>query len=131
MIDKSNEILSLLKKPLLAKYHKLTITTVQLSDQKADFPALYVKFSFPSELPGTHDSSGVEKWTRTKCVAEAYSRTSMQEAKGIIALMDTEMSKLGFSRSNWTEVPNADASIRRIQATWRGAVNRSGDVAAW
>lgn len=131
MNDKSNEILSLVRKELKKSYPDLLVTTRTLSDPEAHFPTLYVRFSFPSATPGTRDSSDVEKWTRTRCVADAYSRTSLQEAKGIIAVMDAEMGRLGFSRSNWTEVATADASVSRVQATWRASVNASGDVARW
>lgn len=131
MNDRSNEILSLVRADLKGPYPSLLVTSRTITDSEAHFPTLYVRFSFPQETPGTHDSSGTEKWTRTRCVADAYSRTSLQEAKGIIAAMDASMGRLGFSRSNWTEVPTADPSVSRVQATWLASVSASGDVAAW
>lgn len=131
MNDRSNEILTIVRKPLSERWPDLFVTTRTIADPDSHFPTLYVRFAFPQETPGTHDSSGEERWTRTSCTADAYSRTSLQEAKAIIAAMDGTMGRLGFSRSNWTEVPTADASVSRVQATWRASVSSSGDVARW
>lgn len=132
MNDKSNRIFTYIKQQVQAKYPKCFCTTANVSSSDVQLPALYVQFAFPSEDETSIDSSGVELWTRTTCTAESYSGTSAQEAKGILAIADAAMKKCGFSRSNYTEVPNAaDATVRRFSATWRGKVNADGVVARW
>lgn len=132
MNDYSNQIFTYIEEQVLAKYPDCFCTTSNTSGSSVTLPTLYIQFAFPSEDTTTIDSSGVENWTRTTCTAECYSGTSAQEAKGILGVMDEAMHKRGFSRSNYTEVPNAaDPTIRRFSATWRAKVNSEGTCARW
>lgn len=131
MNDISSELVSDIDAVVRKEYPDILVTRYVVNDDEITFPALVVKYEPQEELPGTHDSSGVEKWTRTKVYADAYSRTSMTEAGDIISLMDGEMRRLGFSRSNWIELPTTDPSIRRVRATWLASVGVNGDVASW
>lgn len=131
MNDFSTTYLGFVRKEVVAKYPRCFVTTSPVSERGAKLPALYVRFASPMATPGTEDSSASEAWTRTRVTAEAYSGTSLQEARGIIALADEAFYRLGFRRSNLTEVPNADASIRRVSATWRASVDADGTTAEW
>lgn len=93
-------------------------------------PALYLSVSMPGEYEPAADSSGEELWTRTVITCEAYSGTSEHEARRIIGAVDERLRASGFRRSNFTRVPNTDPSVRRVSATWRGNVNKGGEVAA-
>ena len=130
MNDYSSVIYNEVKAAVQAEYPRCFCTTASVSSDDSRLPALYLSFSFPYEDESTADSSGVEKWTHTVVTAEAYSGTSEQEARGIVDAVDARLRRSGFRRSNYTKVPNADPSIRRISATWRGKVNQRGEVAA-
>lgn len=131
MNDFSTRYLGYVREQVADKFPKCFVTTTPVSAKDSKLPALYVIFSSPSATPGTEDSSGTEAWTRTTVTAEAYSGTSLQEARAIIALADEAFYRLGFRRSNLTEVPNADTSVRRVAATWRASVGADGTTANW
>jgi hypothetical protein len=130
MNDYSNAMFTRVASAVEARHRGCTCSTAPFSSD-VSLPALYVRFAFPGMDEQTADSSGEEVFTLTTCVADAYSGTSMQAAKAIISTMDAEMRRMGFRRSAWDEVPNADATIRRVQAKWRAKVGMSGQVAAW
>ena len=131
MNDFSAKYTSYVREQVRAKFPSCFVTTAPVNSKDRKLPALYLSYSFPSPTPGTDDSSGSEVWTRTKVVAEAYSGTSVQEAKAIISVADEAFYRLGFRRSNLSEVPNADTSVRRLTATWRASVDASGTAANW
>lgn len=131
MNDFSAKYTSYVREQVAAKFKSCFVTTSPVNSKDKKLPALYLSYTFPSQTPGTEDSSGSESWTRTRVVAEAYSGTSMQEAKAIIAVADEAFYRLGFRRSNLSEVPNADTSVRRVTATWRASVDAMGTTANW
>lgn len=131
MNDFSTTYVRYLADRVTARFPSCFVTMSSVGTKDTRLPALYVSFSFPSPTPGTEDSSGREVWTRTSVSAQAFSGTSLQEARAIIEEADAAMYALGFRRSNLTEVPNADMSIRRMAATWRASVDANGTTAAW
>lgn len=131
MNDHSTKIFNYVRSQVQAKYPKCTVTSTPMSTKDLKLPALLVKFRFPGEDESTRDSSGVELWTRTVVEAESYSGTSVFESRNILATADEALARCGFRRSNWTEVADADPSIRRLAATWRAKLDKSGNVAPW
>lgn len=131
MNDHSSKIFNYVRERVTEQYPKCFCTTASVASKDVKLPALKMSFSFPSEDETTRDSSGIEKWTRTVCDAEAYSGTSEQEARAIVAVADEAMARCGFRRSNYAVVPNADQSVRRIAVKWRAKLDASGDVAPW
>lgn len=131
MNDFSAKYTSYVREQVVAAFPKCFVTASPVNSKDSKLPALYLAFSCQSPTPGTEDSSGSESWTRTKAVAESYSGTSLQEAKAIIAIADEAFYRLGFRRSNMSEVPNADTSVRRVTATWRASVDAVGTTATW
>ncbi len=131
MNDHSTKVFNYLREQVQAKYPECFCTTSPVSSTDSKLPALYVSFTFPSEDTATADSSGEEVFTRTVCDAEAYSGTSAAEARGILSVADDAMRKCGFRRSNYTEVANADQSIRRYAIKWRCKLDKHGNAAAW
>lgn len=130
MNDYGTVIFNEVREAVTAAYPGCFCTTASVASDDTNLPALYVSVDFPGETEGTADSSGVELWTRTTVTAQAYSGTSDREAQGIIRVVDERLRRTGFRRSNYTRVPNADPSIRRYTATWRGNVNGRGEVAS-
>ena len=104
--------------------------TTTYSRRPESLPTLLLEFQFPSATPSTLDSSGRELWTRVAVRATSYSGTSLQEAKSMIVAADGALGALGFARSNFTTVPNADDTIRTVAATWRASYGAS-TFAAW
>lgn len=131
MNDYSAVIFNEVRDAVAAAFPTCFCTTGDVSSTDTRLPALYMSFAFPGEDEATADSSGVELWTRTTVTAEAYSGTSEHEARSIIKTVDERLRRSGFRRSNYTQVPNADPSIRRMSATWRAKVNEGGEVAAY
>lgn len=130
MNDFSVAIFNYVRDVVRERYPGCLVTSAPLNSDRPQLPALTIRFSFPSADEATF-SSGGEVFTRTVCDAEAYSGTSAAEARGILALADDAMGRCGFRRSNYTEVANADQTIRRYAIKWRGSVDRDGNVARW
>ena len=128
MNDYSLEILAAVRGDVESAHPGCTVTTSAITSEDASLPALWLAFTFPGEYAA--DSSG-EAWTGTVVDAQAYSGTSEREARAIISTVDSCLRRMGFRRSNYTQVPNADPSVRRIAAKWRARVDRDGNVAAW
>lgn len=128
MNDYSVEVFDAVRRAVGETHPGCLCTTGQLVSEDARLPALWMAFTFPGEYAA--DSSG-EAWTGTVVDAQAYSGTSEREARSIISTVDSCLRRMGFRRSNYTQVPNADPAVRRIAAKWRARVDRGGNVAAW
>lgn len=131
MNDYSARIFSYVREAVTEAHKGVFVTSAAFDINEKRLPALLVKFTFPGEDESTIDSSGREVFTRTVCDAEAYSGTSASEARSILATADEAMRRCGFHRTNYTEVPDSDASIRRYAIKWRAKVDRNGNVARW
>lgn len=128
MNDYTTEIFNSVREGLTASRPALFVTAGPVTGEDIKLPAMRVTFSFAGEAEA--DSSGEEVWTETVVEAEAFSGTSAFEARSIIGETDRLLRRMGFRRSNLTQVPNADPSIRRVSAKWRALVGRRGEVAA-
>lgn len=128
MNDWTTVIFNQLREGMAASYPKLFATTGTIPDKDVKLPALRVTFSFAGESGA--DSSGEEVWTETVVEAQSFSGTSDFESRSIMGEADRLMRRMGFRRSNFTQLPNADPSIHRYQAKWRALVGKRGDVAA-
>lgn len=131
MNDHSTKIFNYVRARVQEAYPECFCTTAEVSSDDVRLPALLMRFTFPSEDETTRDSSNVELWTRTLCDAQAYSGTSEQEARGILAVADEAMGRCGFRRSNYAQVTNADQSVRRYAIKWRAKLDKTGNVAPW
>lgn len=131
MNDHSTRIFNYVRQEVTKRYPKCTVTSGAINSKDSKLPALLVKFRFPGEDESTRDSSGVELWTRTVVGAQSFSGTSVFEARNILVAADEALARCGFRRSNWTEVADADPSVRRLAATWRAKLDKSGTVAPW
>ena len=131
MNDYSVVIFNEVRSAVQAEFPGCFCTTSQTTSDKPKLPALWMCFTFPSVDESTLDSSGEELWTPTVIDAQAYSGTSEREARQIIATADAALRRAGFRRTNYTQVPNADPSIRRIAAKWRAKANADGVIASW
>ena len=132
MNDHSTRIFNYVRDRVHGEFPSCLCTTSPTWGQEESLPALHLSFAFPSGDDETRDSSDTEVWTRTTCDAEAFSGTSAQEDRAILALADQAMGECGFRRSAWHEAPNAaDPSVRRFQATWRARLDASGNAAKW
>lgn len=131
MNDHSTRIFNYVRQEVTKRYPKCTVTSSAINSKDSQLPALLVKFRFPGEDESTRDSSGVELWTRTVVDAQSFSGTSVFEARNILVAADEALARCGFRRSNWTEVSDADPSVRRLAATWRAKLDKSGNVAPW
>lgn len=131
MNDVSAQVTTHVRARVTAAFPSCLVTSGAVRGQEATLPALLIRFTFPEDVAAARDSSGEEVLTRTVCVAESFSGTSGREAREILAVADDAMRECGFRRSNYTELPDADASVRRYSATWRACVDRDGVTSSW
>nr|WP_314639902.1 hypothetical protein [uncultured Olsenella sp.] len=129
MNDLSQEVFEAVSEAVAKDFPDITIRVNQFR-ARPRLPALLMTFDLPSETPGTRDSSG-EAWSRCRLTCEAYSSTSLGEARAIIAAADEVLGAMCFSRSEYATVPDADEQIRRVRCVWRASFGRHHDVAAW
>ena len=94
----------------------------------SSFPAVTLVEDDNSTYQRSLDSSGQENHAQVMYSCNVYSNKSAgkkSECKAILAVIDAEMFGMGFLRvgSSPMEVPNANASIYRMVARYRGVIS--------
>lgn len=74
------------------------------------------------------ESGDVEHRTTWVFEAQSYSNKSDRQAREIIALVDSLMTSWGWMRTTMAPVDDADDTVRRMVARWRGTVDADGRV---
>lgn len=95
-------------------------------DTPAKFPCLTLVEIDNATYEKSLDAQPAEHHATVTYEANAYSnRTSgaKQECKAIMALVDVEMQKMGFTRLLCNQVKNMDSKIYRMTARYRGVIS--------
>lgn len=94
------------------------------------FPAASIVETSNTELAGTADSSGEERYAAVTYEVNVYSASRddpKAECRGIVSAIDGALRGLNLSRTFMGPVDNAaDPSIYRIVARYTGAVGKDG-----
>lgn len=128
MIDIENEIFSLISAKVREKYPKAYLTGEYIKSPPS-FPCISIIETDNQVYRNGRDSSNIENFAQVLYEVNVYSnKTSGKktECKTIISLIDSEMEKLGFTRTLMNHIPNEeDATIYRMVARYRAIVSKN------
>lgn len=131
MIDVENEIFTLVSTAVRAKYPKIYMTGEYLKSPPS-FPCVSLIETDNQIYRNTRDSGNIENHVQVLYEVNVYSNKTSgkkSECKAIIALIDSEMESLGFTRTLTNPVPNeADATIYRMVARYRAIISKNKTI---
>ena len=131
MIDVENEIFTLVSTAVRAKYPKIYMTGEYLKSPPS-FPCVSLIETDNQIYRNTRDSGSIENHVQVLYEVNVYSNKTSgkkSECKAIIALIDSEMELLGFTRTLMNPVPNeADATIYRMVARYRAIISKNKTI---
>lgn len=127
MIDIESELFSLVSAVVRAKYPKIYMTGEYVKSPPS-FPCVSLIETDNQIYRNTRDSGAIENHAQVLYEVNVYSnKTSGKktECKAIIALIDSKMESLGFTRTLMNPVPNEeDATVYRMTARYRAVVSK-------
>ena len=100
-------------------------------DTPAKFPCLTLVEEDNATYEKSQDTDLTEHHATLLYTANVYSNKSSgakQECKAIMALVDAEMQRMGFTRLFCNQTKNLDSKIYRMTARYRGVIDRSGMI---
>ena len=126
MIDIENQVFDRVAKRVRKQFPKIFFTGEYVKSPSS-FPAGSLMEMDNSIRESTVDSGSNENHANVMYEVNVYSNKTngkKSECKKIIALIDEEMTAMGFVRSTLTPVPNEyDSTIYRMVARYRAAVS--------
>lgn len=126
MIDIENQVFDRVAKRVREQFPNIFMTG-EYVNSPASFPAVSLVEMDNSIREATMDSGSNENHANVMYEANVYSNKTTgkkSECKAIIALLDNEMTAMGFVRSTLTPVPNEyDSTIYRMVGRYRAAVS--------
>ena len=126
MIDIENQVFDRVVKRVREQFPDIFMTG-EYVNSPSSFPAASLVEMDNSVRENTIDSGSNENHANVMYEVNVYSNKTTgkkSECKAIMALIDAEMTAMGFVRSTLTPVPNEyDATIYRMVARYRAAVS--------
>ena len=131
MIDIENEVFNRVATRVREQFPDIFIVGEYVSSPSS-FPAVSLMEMDNSILESTIDSGSNENHANVMYEVNVYSNKTTgkkTECKAIIALIDAEMTAMGFVRSTLTPVPNEyDSTIYRMVGRYRAAVSTDHNI---
>ena len=131
MIDIENEVFNRVATRVREQFPDIFMVGEYVSSPSF-FPAVSLMEMENSILESTVDSGSNENHANVMYEVNVYSNKTAgkkTECKTIIALIDTEMTDMGFVRSTLTPVPNEyDSTIYRMVGRYRAAVSTDHNI---
>lgn len=128
IIDVESVVFSTVATVVRAQYSDVFMTGEAVA-APPKFPCVTLVEMNNSTYARTLDSSASENHAQLMYQIEIFSNLSVgkkSQCKAIVALIDTEMQKLGFVRigNSPMDVPNSDRTIYRMVARYRGVISK-------
>ena len=131
MIDIESEVFNYVAKDVREKYPKIFMTGEYVKSPPS-FPCVSLIETDNQIYRNTRDSGNIENHAQILYEVNVYSnKTSGKktECKDILQIIDTQMERLGFTRTLYTPVPNEqDATIYRVTARYRAVVGKDKTI---
>lgn len=131
MIDIESEIFTLVSTAVRVKYSKIYMTGEYVKSPPS-FPCVSLIETDNQVYRNTRDSGSIENHAQVLYEVNVYSNKTSgkkSECKAIIALIDSKMESLGFTRTLLNQVPNeSDATIYRMVARYRAIVSKNKTI---
>ena len=131
MIDIENEVFDRVAKRVREQFPNIFMVGEYVKSPSS-FPAVSLMEMDNSIRESTVDSGSNENHANVMYEMNVYSNKTTgkkSECKAIVALIDQEMSAMGFVRSTLTPVPNEyDSTIYRMVGRYRAAVSSNHKI---
>lgn len=131
MIDIENEVFQICADAFRAAYPNGFIAGEYVS-QPPKFPTVSVVEMDNTVLQSGSDSGDIENFADVMYQVDVYSNLNKgkkAQAKAIIALLDEQFARLGFTRTFLNPVPNMnDATIYRMTGRYRAVVGKDNYI---
>ena len=131
MIDIENEIFQRLATIVRNKYPKIFMTGEYVKAPPS-FPCISIIEMDNQVLRSTRDSSNIENHVQVLYEVNVYSNKTSgkkSECKVILAIIDSEMGELGFTRTMMNPIPNEEnATIYRVVARYRAIISKDKTI---
>ena len=131
MIDIENEIFQRLATIVRNKYPKIFMTGEYVKAPPS-FPCVSIIEMDNQVLISTRDSSNIENHVQVLYEVNVYSNKTSgkkSECKVILAIIDSEMGGLGFTRTMMNPIPNEEnATIYRVVARYRAIISKDKTI---
>lgn len=132
MIDVESLVFSTVATALRAAFTGIFVSGEAVA-APSSFPAVSIIEMDNSLYSRSKDLAGTENHSTLMYEINVYSNLSSgrkTQCKAIMAIVDTEMQKLGFSRIGCSpiNVPNADATKYRMVARYRAVISKNGAI---
>lgn len=131
MIDIENEVFNRVASRVREQFPGIFVTGEYVKSPSS-FPAVSLVEMDNSVREATVDSGSNENHANVMYEVNVYSNKTAgkkSECKAIIALIDTEMTAMGFVRSTLTPVQNEyDSTIYRMVGRYRAAVSTNYEI---
>ena len=131
MIDIENQVFDRVASRVREQFPNIFMTG-EYVNAPSSFPAVSLVEMDNAIRENTIDSGSSENHVNVMYEANVYSNKATgkkSECKTILALLDNEMTAMGFVRSTLTPVPNEyDSTIYRMVARYRAAVSTNHKI---
>ena len=131
MTDIENEIFQRLATIVRNKYPKIFMTGEYVKAPPS-FPCVSIIEMDNQVLISTRDSSNIENHVQVLYEVNVYSNKTSgkkSECKVILAIIDSEMGGLGFTRTMMNPIPNEEnATIYRVVARYRAIISKDKTI---
>jgi len=131
MIDIETEVFSFVSSVVRKKYPKIYMTGEYVKSPPS-FPCVSLIETDNQIYRNSRDSANIENHAQVLYEVNVYSNKmsgKKSECKAILSLIDTQMEKLGFTRTLMNPVPNEeDATIYRMVARYRAIVGKDKTI---
>ena len=131
MIDIENEVFNRVAKRVRKQFPNIFMAGEYVK-APSSFPAVFLMEMDNTPLESTVDSGSNENHVNVMYEVNVYSNKTTgkkSECKAIIALIDQELTAMGFVRSTLTPVPNEyDSTIYRMVGRYRAAVSSNHKI---
>ena len=131
MIDIENQVFDRVAKRVREQFPNIFIVGEYVKSPSS-FPAVSLMEMDNSSREDTADSGSNENHVNVMYEINVYSNKTTgkkSECKAIVALIDQEMTAMGFVRSTLTPVPNEyDSTIYRMVGRYRAAVSSKHEI---
>ena len=131
MIDIESQVFDRVAKRVREQFPNIFMTGEYVSSP-ASFPAASLVETDNSIRESTIDSGSNENHVNVMYEANVYSNKTTgkkSECKAIMALIDAEMTAMGFVRFTLTPVPNEyDSAIYRMVGRYRASVSKKHEI---
>ena len=131
MIDIEHELFEILATTVRNKYPNVFITGEYVKAPSV-FPCVSIIEVDNQVNRSTRDSGNIENHAQVLYEVNVYSNKTSgkkSECKSIIALIDTKMGELGFTRTMLNPIPNEEnATIYRMVARYRAVISKDKTI---